>query len=112
MKLLKGITEVETKTLDLILAAGAEETVTFTVEATEEEPFVAGKTATYYVQAPKAQAEVVVTFEEEPVAPVVAGNAVDGYHRKGSQDKRQEDGCQYDEQISLFLLFTRHSTNI
>ena len=71
VKLLKGITEVETKTLDLVLVAGAEETVTFTVKATEEEPFVAGKTATYYVQAPKAQAEVVVTFEEEPVVTVV-----------------------------------------
>jgi hypothetical protein len=70
VKLLKGITEVETKTLDIVLAAGEDTEVTFTVEATEEAPFVAGRTLTYYVQAPKAQAEVNVTFAEETVAPV------------------------------------------
>lgn len=66
VKLLKGITEVETKTV-ATLAAGAEETVTFTVNEIGE----AGKTATYYVQAGNAQAEVTVTFEEQEVAPVV-----------------------------------------
>jgi len=49
------------------LAAGAEQEVTFTVEATEEAPFGWGKTETYYVQAGKAQADVEVTFEAAPV---------------------------------------------
>lgn len=67
VKLLKGITEVETKTL-ATLAAGAEETVTFTVNEIGE----AGKTVSYFVQvANKAQAEVAVTYEEEPVADVI-----------------------------------------
>ena len=66
VKLLKGITEVETKTLNLTLAAGAETTVTFTVTEIGE----AGQTATYYVQAGNGQAEVVVTFAEEAVAEV------------------------------------------
>ena len=61
VKLLKGIETVATKTI-ATLAAGAEETVTFTVEG----DFEAGKTASYYVQvANKAQAEVSVTFEKE-----------------------------------------------
>lgn len=78
VKLLQGITVVEAKTLNIVLAAGEETEVTFTVEATEEAPFVAGKTATYFVQVEnKAQAEVVVTFEEEPVAPVVDINLID-----------------------------------
>ena len=67
VKLLQGITEIEAKTLDIVLAAGAEQEVTFTVEATEEAPFVAGKSVRYYVQALKAQAEVVVTFAEQEV---------------------------------------------
>ena len=68
VKLLKGIQSVDTKTI-ATLAAGAEETVTFTVTDILE----GGKTATYYVQVAgnKAQAEVTVTFEEEPVQPVV-----------------------------------------
>ena len=71
VKLLKGITEVETKTIDE-LAAGAETTVTFTVDEIGE----AGKTANYYVQvANKAQAEVVVTFKEE-VLPEVKDLAI------------------------------------
>ena len=71
VKLLKGITEVETKTINE-LAAGAETTVTFTVDEIGE----AGKTANYYVQvANKAQAEVVVTFKEE-VLPEVKDLAI------------------------------------
>lgn len=70
VKLAKGIEVVGTTTIET-LAAGAETTVSFTVEATEEAPFVAGKTVTYYVQAPKAQAEVAVSFEAAPVVPVV-----------------------------------------
>lgn len=66
VKLLKGITEVDAKTLNVILAAGAETTVTFTVTEIGE----AGKTATYYVQAGNAQAEVTVTFAEEAQAEV------------------------------------------
>lgn len=69
VKLLKGITEVQTKTLDLLLAAGEETTVTFTVNAPEE-GFTAGK-AYYYVQAGNAQAEVNVTFEGEPVVKTI-----------------------------------------
>ena len=69
VKLLKGITEVQTKTLDLLLAAGEETTVTFTVNAPEE-GFTAGK-AIYYVQAGNAQAEVNVTFEGEPVVKTI-----------------------------------------
>ncbi|MBQ7510999.1 MAG: hypothetical protein IJT53_08905, partial [Prevotella sp.] len=50
----------------------AEQPVVFQIEPTEEDPFVAGTTATYYVQAAgKAQAEVTVTFAEEPVEAVV-----------------------------------------
>lgn len=72
VKLLQGITEVETKTLNIVLAAGEETEVSFTIEATDEAPFVAGKTATYYVQvANVAQAEVTVTFEEAPVEKIV-----------------------------------------
>lgn len=67
VKLLSGITTVDSKTI-ATLAAGAEETVTFTIAG----PFEAGKTATYYVQAAgKAQAEVNVTFAKEPVAEVI-----------------------------------------
>jgi hypothetical protein len=71
VKLLKGITEVEEKTLNVTLAAGEETEITFTIAATDEAPFVAGQTATYYVQAPKAQAEVTVTFAEAPVDEVI-----------------------------------------
>ncbi len=67
VRLLKGITEVETKTLNESLAAGAEVNVTFTVAG----PFEAGTTAYYYVQAAEAQANVEVTFAEEPVQPVI-----------------------------------------
>ena len=67
VKLLKGIEEVETKTLNTILEAGKSTTVTFTVNAPEG-GFEAGKTAMYYVQAVNAQDEVEVTFEQEPVA--------------------------------------------
>ena len=71
VRLLQGITEVATTTISE-LKGGAEQPVVFQVEATEENPFVAGKTATYYVQAAgKAQAEVTVTFAEEPVEAVV-----------------------------------------
>ena len=63
----KGITEVETKALNIVLAAGEETEVTFTIEATEDAPFVAGTTATYYVQVLNVQTEVTVTFEEAPV---------------------------------------------
>ncbi|MBQ7471006.1 MAG: hypothetical protein IJS97_01060 [Prevotella sp.] len=71
VKLMKGIADVETKNI-ATLAAGAEETVTFTIAATEENPFEAGKTATYFVQVANAvQTEVTVTFEEAPVTPVV-----------------------------------------
>lgn len=67
VKLMKSIEEVETKTLET-LAAGAEETVTFTIEATEEKPFEAGKSITYYVKVNNdAQTEVNVTFKEAPV---------------------------------------------
>ena len=67
VKLMKGIEVVETKTIDA-LAAGAEETVTFTVAEILE----AGKTATYYVQvANKVQTEVEVTFAAEAVEEVV-----------------------------------------
>ncbi len=66
VKLLKGITAVDTKTISA-LAAGAEQTVTFTVTEMGE----AGRQATYFVQvANKAQAEVTVSFEEEPVTEV------------------------------------------
>lgn len=65
VKLLKGIEEVETKTLNILLAAGKSETVTFTVNAPEG-GFVAG-TAMYYVQAVNAQAEVTVTFAGEAI---------------------------------------------
>ena len=71
VKLLKGITEVETRTADLLLKAGESTTETFTITATDENPFVAGSTVKYYVQAGNAQAEVTVTFAEEPVAEVV-----------------------------------------
>ncbi|MBQ9186831.1 MAG: hypothetical protein IJ144_03280 [Prevotella sp.] len=71
VKLLKGINEVATTTISE-LAGGAEQSVVFQIEPTDENPFVAGKTATYYVQvAGKAQAEVTVVFEEEAVDPVV-----------------------------------------
>ena len=71
VKLLKQITEVETKTIET-LAAGGEQTVTFTVAATDEIPFVAGTTVSYYVQvAGKAQAEVSVTFAQQEETPVV-----------------------------------------
>ena len=63
-------TVIDTKTIET-LAAGAQTTVTFTIEATEEAPFEAGKTRTYYVQAPKTQATVIVTFEEEQVPDVI-----------------------------------------
>lgn len=83
VKLLKGITEVETKTIDE-LAAGAETTVTFTVDEIGE----AGKTANYYVQvANKAQAEVVVTFKEE-VLPEVKDLAI--VEVIGTLDQAQE----------------------
>ncbi len=70
--LLKGITEVDSKVIPT-LAAGASTNVTFTIQATDEVPFEAGTTATYYVQAPKNQAlaEVTVTFEEAPIVEVV-----------------------------------------
>lgn len=72
VKLLKGIDVVEEKTINVTLAAGEETQVTFTIEATEEAPFVAGTTATYYVQAAdKTQAEVTVTFAEKAVEEVV-----------------------------------------
>ena len=65
--LLKGITEVETRTLDILLQAGQSTTETFTITA-DEEGFEAGTTASYYVQvANQVQDEVVVTFEAEPV---------------------------------------------
>ncbi len=70
VKLLSGITGVETQTISA-LTAGTEQQVTFTISATEESPFVAGQTATYYVQTPTAQAEVIVTFEEEAVPEVI-----------------------------------------
>lgn len=67
VKLLKQATTVDTKTI-ASLPAGAEQTVTFTVTEMGE----AGTTTTYYVQvASKAQAEVIVTFAEQEVAPVV-----------------------------------------
>ena len=70
VKLLEGITEVETRTLDILLQAGNSTTETFTITATEDKPFVAGKTVIYYVQAGKAQTTVEVTFEKETVAEV------------------------------------------
>ena len=63
-------TTIATKTIET-LAAGAETEVTFTIEATEEAPFTFGRTVTYFVQAPKTQAAVEVTFEAEPVAEVI-----------------------------------------
>ena len=70
VKLMQSVNVVETKTIET-LAAGAEAEVTFTVNAEEENPFVAGKTVTYFVQAAaQAQAAVEVAFEAEPVAPV------------------------------------------
>jgi len=70
VKLMQSVNVVETKTIE-DLAAGAEAEVTFTVNAEEENPFVAGKTVTYFVQAAaQAQAAVEVAFEAEPVAPV------------------------------------------
>lgn len=68
--LLKGITEVETRTLDIILQAGQSTTETFTINAGDE-GFEAGTTVSYYVQvAAQAQDEVVVTFEAEPVTEI------------------------------------------
>ena len=67
VKLMKSVTVIETKTIEK-LAAGEETEVVFTVN----EIGVQGKTVSYFVQvANKAQAEVEVTFEEEPVEPVV-----------------------------------------
>ena len=67
VKLMKGAEVLETKTVEA-LAAGAEETVTFT----RTEMLEAGKTATYYVQvANQAQAEVEVTFAAEAVEETV-----------------------------------------
>jgi len=64
VKLLQGATTVEEKTLNITLEAGQETEVSFTVTGS----FTAGTTATYYVQVDgKAQAEVSVTFEAEPV---------------------------------------------
>ena len=69
--LIQSIDTLATKKLEA-LAAGAEQTVTFTVEATEDKPFVAGKTVPYYVQVAGAvQTQVDVTFEEAPVEQVV-----------------------------------------
>lgn len=65
VKLLQGTEVVDATTVTV--AAGDEATVTFTLDAILE----AGKTATYYVQAGNAQAEVTVTFEQEPVIPIV-----------------------------------------
>lgn len=67
VKLLKGITEVETKTVSV--EAGGETTVTFTINAPEEG--FAAEEARYYVQAGNAQAEVNVTFEGEPVVKTI-----------------------------------------
>ena len=72
VKLLEGITEVETRTLDIILEAGKSTTEAFTITATEEKPFVAGKTVRYYVQAGSAQKEVEVTFAQETAPDVVS----------------------------------------
>lgn len=70
VRLLNGITEVATTTISE-LNAGAEQPVVFQIEPTAEAPFVAGTTATYYVQAAgKEQAEVTVTFEPESVPEV------------------------------------------
>ena len=67
VKLMKGTEVLETKTIEA-LAAGAEETVTFTLTEIGE----AGTTVLYYVQvANKVQAEVEVTFAEEAVGEVV-----------------------------------------
>ena len=49
------------------LAAGAETTVTF---ADVENPFIKAGEYTMYVQAPKAQAEVIITVKAEVIAPV------------------------------------------
>ena len=66
--LMQGITVVDTKTT-AALAAGAEAEVTFTLD--ENYMQAGGTTATYFVQvANQAQAEVTVTFEEEPVVEV------------------------------------------
>jgi hypothetical protein len=76
VKLLKGITEVATTTIEA-LAAGVEQPVVFQVESTAEDPFVAGKTVNYFVQvANQAQAEVEVTFANAPEEKVVDINLV------------------------------------
>ena len=80
VRLLKGITPVETKTIET-LAAGGEVQVTFTVWEFGD----AGTTATYYVQAAnQVQDEVVVSFENEQPEPVadlaivqVSGSQID-----------------------------------
>ncbi len=70
VKLLEGITEVETRMLDIVLQADQSTTETFTITASEDKPFVAGKTVLYYVQAGNAQKEVSVTFAKETQAEV------------------------------------------
>lgn len=76
VRLLKGITEVAT-TIIPELAAGATQPVVFQVEPTTEDPFVAGKTVSYFVQvAGQAQDEAVVTFANAPVEQVVDINLV------------------------------------
>ena len=87
VKLLKGITEVETKNIES-LAHGAKTNVFFTITATEEAPFTPGTNATYFVQVDnKVQAEVTVTFKEQPVVPV-KDIAITGI--QGTIDQSQE----------------------
>jgi hypothetical protein len=120
VKLLKGATVVEEKTLDLILLAGESTEVTFTVAATEEEPFAFGSTAKYYVQSGAGQAEVTVTFEAAPVEAVIdmAITAIQGVSEINlSQENKvqvwyQNNGNVDLENIAIVLSINEHSMEV